>query len=54
MGVISSRVISTTEAWDWARWATKFLKELKNRRVDREGNPFPLYYFNLLKPFTDS
>jgi hypothetical protein len=42
MGVISSKVVSITEAWDYARWAAEFLEDLKNKEVDQEGNPFSL------------
>jgi hypothetical protein len=38
--VIGSKVVSTTEAWDYSRCATEFLEGLKNRVANREGNPF--------------
>jgi hypothetical protein len=48
MGVIDSKVVSTTKAWDYSRCAIEFLEGLKNKEADREGNPFsPL----LLQPF---
>jgi hypothetical protein len=38
--VIGSRVVSTTEAWDYCRRVTEFLEGMKNREADREGTPF--------------
>jgi hypothetical protein len=40
VGVISSKAISITDACDYARRAAEFLEVLKNKEVDREGNPF--------------
>jgi hypothetical protein len=40
VGVVSSKVISTAEAWNYSRRVTEFLKGLKNREANREGNPF--------------
>jgi hypothetical protein len=40
VGVIGSKVVSTAEAWDYSRRATKVLEGLKNRETDREGTPF--------------
>jgi hypothetical protein len=46
-GVISSKAISIAEAWDYARRATEFLEDVKNKEANREGNPFTL---SLLHP----
>jgi hypothetical protein len=40
VGVASSKVVSTAEAWNYSRCVTEFLKGLKNREANREGNPF--------------
>jgi hypothetical protein len=39
-GVTGSTTLSTTEAWDYYRWAAEILVGLKNREADQEGNPF--------------
>jgi hypothetical protein len=54
MGVISSTVLSTAEAWHSSRHVTEFLEGLKNREVDREGIPFSLWYSNSLIISTNS
>jgi hypothetical protein len=42
VGVISSKTVSITDAYDYAQWAAEFLEELKNKKNDQEGNPFCL------------
>jgi hypothetical protein len=46
-GVTGSTTMSPIEAWHHCRWAAEFLESLKNKEVDREGNPFlPLLLFS--------
>jgi hypothetical protein len=40
VGVTDSSVLSAAEAWDFCRWTTKFLKGLKDKEADQQGNPF--------------
>jgi hypothetical protein len=39
-GLTSFTTLSTAEAWDYCWWTTEFLKGLKNREANQEGNPF--------------
>jgi hypothetical protein len=39
-GVTGSTTLSAAEAWDFCRWTTEFLEDLKNRDVDQQGNQF--------------
>jgi septal ring factor EnvC (AmiA/AmiB activator) len=50
VGLISSKAVSITDACDYTRQAAYFLEDLKNKEVDREGNPF--YFWQLW--FSDS
>jgi hypothetical protein len=38
-GVTGSTTLSAAEAWDFCRRTTEFLKGLKNRDADQQGNP---------------
>jgi hypothetical protein len=44
-GVTGSTTLSAAEAWDFCRWIAEFLKGLKNRDDDQQGNPFTLSLF---------
>jgi hypothetical protein len=39
-GVTGSTTLSAAEAWDYCRRTAEFLKGLKNREADQEGNHF--------------
>jgi hypothetical protein len=40
VGLTGFTTLSAAEAWDYYRRAAEFLKGLKNREADQEGNPF--------------
>jgi hypothetical protein len=44
-GVTGSTMLFAAEAWDYFRRTAEFLKGLKNREVDQEGNSFTLSLF---------
>jgi hypothetical protein len=45
VGVTGSTALSAAEAWDFHRRTAKFLKGLKNRGADQQGNPFTASLF---------
>jgi hypothetical protein len=54
MGVIVSAALAVADALQHCRQAATILESLKEREIDREGNPlFLLTHFFILNSFTD-
>jgi hypothetical protein len=47
--IAGSTALFAAETWDFCRWIAKFLKGLKNRDADQQGNPFiPLLFLSFI------